>query len=243
VPIAASPLKEINTMRSTDYALTPIQMNIPVLVAAALIGMTLFSPQALAQEKPKASLQTAPRLKDGCLKPDFGGLKPMEGQATLSLQISESGLPLSAQVIESSGSKGHDEATIAAALKCKFFPGTLNREPALSQYLFSYAWPENSASIGPHKCLPPAYPRRSAAYEEQGDVIVAFRLDAHSGQIESKISKSSGFPLLDKATLLAVTQCLEHEEARQGLPNGKWVLSPFSWRLEGIDSNGGSDRK
>jgi TonB family protein len=201
------------------------------LNAALMIAGCTHQPTRIDQSKDQ--IRIAPRLKDGCLRPDFSELAAIGGKAAIGLEISDNGIPLSFQVLESSGSKVHDELIALAALKCKFIPGKIDGKPTNMKYRFAYTWPANEQLIGPNKCLPPTYPRLPFRYGEEGDVLVAFKIHPKNGEIDTRVAKSSGFPLLDKASVLALNRCLEHVEARNGLPLGEWSFAPFTWKLQG----------
>ena len=67
-------------------------------------------------------------------------------------------------------------------------------------------------------CYKPGYPKESMERGEKGIVIVKARIDANGNVTGKDLVKSSGFPLLDEATLQGISKCQFTPALRFGLP-------------------------
>ncbi|MFL6658023.1 MAG: TonB family protein [Massilia sp.] len=91
---------------------------------------------------------------------------------------------------------------------------------------------ENAAAIAA-TCVKPTYPLASLRADESGDVRLAFLVDIDGSVIESKVTKSSGYPMLDGAALTAIQRCKFPNEVVDGKPGKRWVPVVYVWTIEG----------
>jgi bla regulator protein BlaR1 len=81
-------------------------------------------------------------------------------------------------------------------------------------------------------CPKPVWPKPSLRYEEQGTVTLAFKIGT-DGQVEdSKLRKSSGFPLLDEAAREGIALCQFKPATQGGKPIESWLQMQYVWTLK-----------
>jgi periplasmic protein TonB len=87
-----------------------------------------------------------------------------------------------------------------------------------------------SADFG--TCDKPEYPRSSRRNEETGTVTASFLIGVDGHVVDSKITKSSGFPELDKATRQGIGKCNFKPAMTDGKPEQSWMQVQYVWTLE-----------
>jgi TonB family protein len=88
-------------------------------------------------------------------------------------------------------------------------------------------------SIYPHgSCGPQTWPREALRYEIEGKVRVKFRVTPDGHVSDAAILKSSGWPLLDQASLQAASTCT-YAPDRAAAAQGRVLPVEFVWRLDG----------
>lgn len=88
------------------------------------------------------------------------------------------------------------------------------------------------ASAKFNTCAKPVWPRASLRYEEQGTVTLGFLIDADGRVSDSKVIKSSGFPLLDMSAKDAIALCKFKPAIQDGKPVQAWMQMQYVWTLE-----------
>lgn len=81
-------------------------------------------------------------------------------------------------------------------------------------------------------CKKPAYPAESLRKEDQGAVTLGFLIGADGTVKDSRIEKSSGFPLLDNAALAAWRKCTFSAGSFEGKSVESWMKLIYVWKLE-----------
>lgn len=82
-------------------------------------------------------------------------------------------------------------------------------------------------------CAKPEYPREALRYDQQGKVTLAFLIGANGQVKQSKVLKSSGFPLLDLAAQQGIEKCTFRPGSKDGQPADAWTQMQYVWTLEG----------
>jgi periplasmic protein TonB len=81
-------------------------------------------------------------------------------------------------------------------------------------------------------CAKPEYPKASLRNEETGSTTVSVLVGVDGRVVDSKITKSSGFRDLDKATQSAFGKCRFKPTTLDGKPEQAWVPVQYVWTLE-----------
>ena len=97
--------------------------------------------------------------------------------------------------------------------------------------------PINYATAIPESCAMPVYPREALRYEQQGAVVLSFLIGVDGTLKESKVSKSSGFPLLDLAAQHSFEKCSFRAGRREGQAIEAWARMQYVWKLAGKVDN------
>jgi TonB family protein len=211
-----------------------------VLAAALLVAGCAAPPKPLPPPPPSAPVKFDAFLLPGCLMPEPGeqGVST-SGSAALQLHVTKAGEVSSAAVARSSGSATLDSALQAAARACRFSPAysvdsaTFKRTEIEDTYTLNTAWP-GPVLVGPHRCFAPDYTHAARRSDEEGTVIVEFRLNRDTGALDARVRPNSapGRHIRD-LSLRAVQACvMAHPEARKSLTPGDWYAIPYAWRLE-----------
>lgn len=82
------------------------------------------------------------------------------------------------------------------------------------------------------KCAKPAWPAEALRREQQGRVTLAYRIGADGSVEESKVTKSSGYPLLDEAARFGLAKCTFKPATVDGKPQSAWMHMQYVWTLE-----------
>lgn len=97
--------------------------------------------------------------------------------------------------------------------------------------------PPALAGGAPLDCEPPAYPTEARRYELEGRTIVELLVGEDGSVQEKRVFASSGWTLLDEATLAAMGACRYAPSAKDGNGAGPhWTKVAFVWTLQ--DRNG-----
>ncbi|ENV63678.1 energy transducer TonB [Acinetobacter junii] len=85
-------------------------------------------------------------------------------------------------------------------------------------------------SEGEAGCKKPDYPREALMNEEEGTVRIGVLVDGTGKVIDSKIKKSSGSKILDKAASKAFSLCTFTPAMKDGVPQQEWyeIEYPFT---------------
>lgn len=81
-------------------------------------------------------------------------------------------------------------------------------------------------------CARPIYPRESLRYEQQGRVDLEFLIDSDGSVVDSRIKKTSGFPLLDTAAIDGLSKCRFRAVTKDDKPVRQWVRVSYVFSLE-----------
>ena len=85
-------------------------------------------------------------------------------------------------------------------------------------------------------CVKPIWPKQSLRHDEQGVVTINFIVDVDGKVLETKVRKSSGFPLLDQAAQQAVERCRFEPGYENGRPVKTSQNLQYVWTLENPNS-------
>lgn len=82
-------------------------------------------------------------------------------------------------------------------------------------------------------CAKPLYPPEALRQEQTGTVTLSFLIGTDGAVEGSKIVKSSGFPLLDKAASDGIGRCKFNPTLVDGQPVQAWMQMQYVWTLGG----------
>ena len=216
-----------------------------LVLAIALCGAAAEGMAAPTRHTPAPAPVAQARLADGeaCVPawPDSALARGKSGTTSLRLRIGADGAVVSAAVTSSSGFPDLDQATIAAASKCRFVPRQLTGTRLTSPVVFTHVWARESspaAAVGSGSrpaarkpCARMAYPAASLASGEQGTVHMSFLIDADGAVLEKNVVRSSGFPELDRATLEGMSKCEFSPAITNGKPEKSLLSFSYTWTL------------
>ncbi|MDL2357118.1 MAG: M56 family metallopeptidase [Pseudomonadota bacterium] len=99
------------------------------------------------------------------------------------------------------------------------------------------AEPKAAATIIPAvanfaSCAKPLWPKESLRNEHQGTVTLAFKISTDGQVEESKLRKSSGYPLLDEAARVGIEKCRFRPATQGGQPVAAWMNMQYVWTLK-----------
>ena len=80
-------------------------------------------------------------------------------------------------------------------------------------------------------CTKPEYPQQALKDKQQGMVSFAFSINTQGVITQSKIEKSSGYPLLDNAALTALNKCTFQPARNNGKAISTWAKVDYVWKL------------
>lgn len=83
-----------------------------------------------------------------------------------------------------------------------------------------------------NSCAKPVWPKQSLRDGNQGTVTLAFKISADGKAEQSKLLKSSGFPLLDEAALQGITKCRFKPATQADTPVPAWMQMQYVWTLK-----------
>ena len=88
-------------------------------------------------------------------------------------------------------------------------------------------------SIYPHgTCAPQKWPREALRYEIEGTVRIGYQVASDGRVNEARVTRSSGWALLDEASIAAAKTCTFSPE-QTALAQGREVPVEFVWKLDG----------
>ncbi|MGJ9418589.1 energy transducer TonB [Massilia sp. CMS3.1] len=79
-------------------------------------------------------------------------------------------------------------------------------------------------------CARPVYPEQEAKQNHQGKVTLRFLVGSDGNVKESKVMKSSGYPALDDAALVAISKCSFNPPVANGKLVDAWVPVQYDWK-------------
>ena len=110
---------------------------------------------------------------------------------------------------------------------------------ALSVTAFAHAAPAGKAAEPEHpaiadfnSCKRPDYPAESIKQEHTGTVSLGFLVGKNGKVKDSKVTTSSGHPLLDDAAQSALVKCRFKPATTKGKPVEAWTKVQYVWTLE-----------
>lgn len=81
-------------------------------------------------------------------------------------------------------------------------------------------------------CAKPEWPRESLRFEQQGSVTLAYLIGLDGSVLDSKVEKSSGYPLLDLAAQDGIAKCKFTPPNSVGRSEPTWTRMQYVWKLE-----------
>lgn len=88
------------------------------------------------------------------------------------------------------------------------------------------------AEINASACRKPPYPPAAKRLQEQGTVMLKFRIGTDGKVITGLVQSSSGHQRLDQAALDALSLCRFVPGTVDGVPEESWAMVNYVWRLE-----------
>lgn len=92
--------------------------------------------------------------------------------------------------------------------------------------------PPTKALADFNSCSKPVWPQASLRNEQQGTVLLGFKISADGRVEESNVNKSSGFPLLDEAAREGISKCHFKPATQGGKPVESWMQMQYVWTLK-----------
>jgi TonB family protein len=162
--------------------------------------------------------------------------KKESGTVDMLLLVKADGRVGDAKIVRSSGYRDLDMTSMATVAKCRFVPARQNEQAVASWFPFQHQWIPSRGSVLPvadfNTCAKPQYPKESLRHEQQGRVTLAFLIDTDGKVSESRIEKSSGFPLLDMAAQQGIEKCSFKPGLENGEPAKSWLKMQYVWVLD-----------
>jgi TonB family protein len=81
-------------------------------------------------------------------------------------------------------------------------------------------------------CDKPVWPKEALQKAQQGKVTLAFMISESGAVTDSKIVKSSGFPMLDMAARDGIMKCRFKPATQDGTPQAAWMKMQYVWTLQ-----------
>lgn len=81
-------------------------------------------------------------------------------------------------------------------------------------------------------CAKPEWPRESLRWEQQGTVTLAYLIGLDGAVLESKVERSSGYPLLDLAAQDGIAKCKFTPPNTVGRSEPTWTRMQYVWTLQ-----------
>lgn len=79
-------------------------------------------------------------------------------------------------------------------------------------------------------CARPSYSEEEAKQNHHGTVTLRFLVGADGKVKESSVMKSSGYPALDDAALVAISRCRFNPPVADGKPVDAWIPVQYGWK-------------
>lgn len=97
--------------------------------------------------------------------------------------------------------------------------------------------PDGPAVANVSTCPKPVWPRTALRLEQQGTVTLSFLIGTDGAVADSRIEKSSGFPLLDEAAQAGIARCKFKPRIKNGAAEQAWVKMQYVWSLGPAKAN------
>lgn len=95
---------------------------------------------------------------------------------------------------------------------------------------------QNYPPVGPQYCAKPEYPKEALRYELEGKITVRYTISPEGRMVDVTVAKSSGWRLLDDATLTFMSSCAFPPEEIAAF-QGKTYPLQYVWNLDRHDSH------
>jgi TonB family protein len=93
--------------------------------------------------------------------------------------------------------------------------------------------PANHAAAELSTCVKPEWPKKSLRKGEQGAVQLAFLIGADGNVQDTRVVRSSGYPLLDSAAKDSLSKCKFKPAMHDGQAVESWTQMQYVWKLDG----------
>jgi TonB family protein len=171
-----------------------------------------------------------------------------EGTCFVAMLVDIDGRITAVQLLISTGYLRLDAACIAAVVNERMLPATINGKPAVGWFAAPMTWLMAEKKFPRQSLVGLAIPRMPDYYElqvgskyypatalerkEQGICVVHLLVNAKGVVSETQLSKSTGFPDLDRACIDAVILAdFIPAQATGSPPNDAWTDIAMIWRL------------
>jgi protein TonB len=92
--------------------------------------------------------------------------------------------------------------------------------------------PRTAALVKKESCQAPAYPSSAIRLGQSGKVTLNFLVGTDGRVLDGKVQNSSGFAILDRAALQALSLCRFQPGTLDGRPTQSWASMSYNWTLE-----------
>jgi TonB family protein len=82
-------------------------------------------------------------------------------------------------------------------------------------------------------CVKPEWPKESLRKEQQGTVQLAFLIGADGNVQDTRVVRSSGYPLLDSAAKDSLSKCKFKPAMHDGQAVESWTQMQYVWKIDG----------
>jgi TonB family protein len=227
------PLLRLSLTGALALALNPVYAQTAAEAAPAASAPT---PAPAPLGSPAKVKKGASVVLDGCARPAYPRAalrQERTGTVTMDFTISVEGAVKEARIRESSGHQDLDQAALESLSKCKFVPATVDGVPVETSSPVKYVWVlkdkkkiEQAAELLLHTCATPA-PQPTDGIPRVA--VLESLIDASGRITATRVLKSSGSQLVDRAAIASQQSCRALPSLRAGKPSETWVPVTYFW--------------
>ena len=122
-------------------------------------------------------------------------------------------------------------ALLGAAMLTMSLQASAQAGPQAAEETAAKAAPAPTPGAGGsgNRCPMPKWPKASLRNGEQGTVKMRFLIGTDGNVMQTEVSQSSGFPMLDKAAVEGLSACTFKPAAKDGVPEQAWKEMSYVW--------------